>query len=138
MRRFTWALVAACLVIVNVQSASAQGVDVVESPSDKVASSLDMPSSSEMSPEMWVYLQETKRYDDPKQAVRRKAEMRAAQRQARLAAQRWFGVSNLRPVANPIPYYGSYSPSWVGNSRSPYSWYGAGFSHVTYHTVTRR
>ena len=101
MRRFSWALLAACFLSVTISGATvtAQEADVMASPSDE--SIADFPSSGEMSPEMWLYLQEQKRHDDPKQAVRRKAEMRAAQRQNRLAAQRWFGVSNLRPGCKP-------------------------------------
>src|SRR4051794_40932465 len=60
-------------------------------------------------PEMWFYAQERQRYDDPKAAVRRNAEFDAAQRQARLAARRWFGYSNARPIADPIPMMGDYS-----------------------------
>ena len=98
---------------------------------------IGLPSSGDVTPEMWFYMQEYQRYQQPKEAVRRKAEIRAAQRQNRLEAQRWFGFSNLRPVANPIPYYSSYSPAWVGNSWNPFSWSGSGQPYVTYHTASR-
>ena len=93
--------------------------------------------SENMTPEMWLYAQESKRREDPKVAVRRKAEFRAAQRQRRLESQRWFGFINLRPPANPVPFYGSYSPAWRGNSSDGYGWHGTGMPYVTYHTVTR-
>jgi hypothetical protein len=86
---------------------------------------------------MWFYMQEYRRYKSPQEAVRRKAEQRAAQRQNRLAAQRWFGYSNLRPTANPIPYMGTYSPSWTGNSWNPAAWSGVGSPYVTYHVANR-
>jgi len=75
-------------------------------------------------PEMWIYQQQLRRYSDPKAAVRRRAEFEADQRQARLAAQRWFGYSNSRPVANPTPYTGTYSPAWTSNSPYANQWRG--------------
>jgi hypothetical protein len=80
-----------------------------------------------MTPEIWIYLQELKRYDDPQQAVRRKAEQRAADRQARLAAMRWYGFSNARPQASACPWMGTYSPVWSGNSWDPYQYLGIGW-----------
>ena len=91
-------------------------------------------SMSEMTPEMWLYMQEMNRHDDPKTAVRRKAEFRTAQRQRRIAAREWFGYSNARPTVNPDPYMAGYSAhwsannamrpdQWIGNSRAaPYRW----------------
>ena len=75
-------------------------------------------------PEMWFYAQEQKRYEDPKLAVRRNAEYDAAQRQARLNARRWFGLSNLRPVAGTTPMTGDYSPRWTANGYMPDQWSG--------------
>ena len=88
-------------------------------------------SLGQMTPEMWFYQQELRRYEDPKAAVRRKAEYRAAQRQRRIAAMDWYGYSNLRPTANPTPWFGTYSPGWVSNNyRHPYEWSGAGRTAV--------
>lgn len=84
-------------------------------------------------PEMWLYLQETKRQDDPKLAARRKAEFKAAQRMRRLEAQRWFGYSASRPMASPQPYTGTYSPYWGSNTNDPFRWAGIGGS--TYYIV---
>lgn len=73
--------------------------------------------------EMWFYQQELKRYQDPKLAIRRRAEYRAAQRERRLASQEWFGISPLRPPANHTPLLGGmYAPAWAGNSREPFRW----------------
>ena len=62
------------------------------------------PKSSEVSlsdvkatPEMWFYLQERQRYDSPKMAVRRNAELAAARRGERIASQQWLGQSPERP-----------------------------------------
>ena len=80
-------------------------------------------------PEMWFYEQAWRRYRDPKMAVRRRAEFEADQRQARLAAQRWFGYSNSRPTVSPTPFTGNYSPAWTSNS--PYSTQWRGVSGTT-------
>lgn len=106
----------------------------VESAGDLVG---ELPSDGTVTPEMWFYQQEYRRYQSPAEAVRRNAEFRATQRRNRLAAQRWFGFSNLRPVANPIPFYGSYSPAWGSNTWNPAQWAGAGSPYVVYHTARR-
>jgi hypothetical protein len=91
-------------------------------------------SLGQMTPEVWFYQQELRRYEDPKAAVRRKAEFRAWQRQRRIAAMQWYGFSNSRPMANPIPWQsGVYGPGWVANNyRHPYEWSGAGRTAVIY------
>lgn len=90
-------------------------------------------SAPQVTPELWVYSQEQRRHDDPLQAVRRKAEFSANQRQARLAATRWYGFSNARPTASVTPTMGQYSPSWVGNGLDRYDWVGGwGPSAVLY------
>jgi hypothetical protein len=78
-----------------------------------------------MPPEMWLYSEQIRRHDDPTQAVRRKAELRAEQRMSRIAAMKWFGFSNSRPQASPIPMMGGYSPVWIGNGKDRYDWVGA-------------
>lgn len=79
---------------------------------------------AQVTPEMWIYSQEMRRYDDPQQMIRRRAELKASQRDARLAAMKWFGFSNARPQANPVPFMSVYSPTWVGNSFDRYDWAG--------------
>jgi hypothetical protein len=80
-------------------------------------------------PEMWFYEQYVQQYQDPKLAVRRKAEEESAQRRARIAARRWFGFSNLRPVAGTDPVHGDYSPGWSsGSTLYPFRWH-------SYHTA---
>lgn len=99
-------------------------------------------SQSQMTPEMYLYLHELKRYDDPKQAVRRKAELKTAQRNQRLAAQKWFGVSNARPMASAQPFMDLYSPRWIGNGYNAFDWagtsgYGGAIIVVEQDTVRR-
>jgi hypothetical protein len=75
-------------------------------------------------PDMWLYQQALRRYSEPRAAVRRRAEFEADQRQARLAAQRWFGFSASRPTVNPTPFTGTYSPMWTSNSPYAAEWRG--------------
>jgi len=77
---------------------------------------------------MWFYEQQQRAYADRKLAVRKKAEVTYAQRRARIAARKWFGFSNARPVASPMPWYRPYSPGWIGNSHDPSHW--AGYGHT--------
>ena len=88
-------------------------------------------SAPPVTPELWVYAQEQRRHDDPALSVRRKAELKADQRLARLAAQKWYGYSNSRPEASPIPFMGQYSPAWVGNGWNRYDWYDVGGPSLT-------
>ena len=87
------------------------------------------PGEVAATPEMWFYEQERLRYADPRQAVRAQAEYRAAQRSRRMAARKWYGFSNSRPIADTDPFHGGYSPRWVGNSYSSH-WIGGGTSVV--------
>jgi hypothetical protein len=76
-------------------------------------------------PEMWFYDQAMRQYQDPKMAVRAKAEFRAQQRQRRIESMKWFGFSNSRPRANSDPFNGDYSPGWVAHSSYyPSRWNG--------------
>ena len=88
----------------------------------KEADARKIPVPAQVTPEMWIYSQEMRRYEDPQQMVRRKAEVKASQRTSRLAAMKWFGFSNARPQANPVPFMSVYSPTWVGNGYDRYDW----------------
>jgi hypothetical protein len=81
-------------------------------------------------PEMWFYQQQMEMYLDPKMAVRRAAEFRAQQRANRLAAMKWFGLSNSRPRASVDPIHWDYSPGWTSNNPAyPYRWAGQGWPY---------
>lgn len=77
-------------------------------------------------PEMWFYQEALRRYDNPKYAVRERAAASAQQRQNRLAAQRWFGISKARPNANSTPLTSRYSAGWAGNGWNYNEWRGTG------------
>ena len=86
-------------------------------PAQVVASGVLTPT-----PDMWFYEQERSRYEDTRQAIRRRAEARAQQRQDRMAAMEWYGMSNSRPIASPLPWYSGYSATWGSNSFDPLRW----------------
>ena len=90
-------------------------------------------------PEMWFYQQTLLQYQDPKLAVRRKAEERSAQRRARIAARKWFGFSNTRPQAGADLVHGDYSPGWSSRSVNyPFRWGGYGAAAVVVRPVISR
>ena len=89
-------------------------------------------------PEMWLYQQELKLYQDPSMAVRRKAEFRAQQRQSRIAAAEWFGYSKSRPLASATPFLDTYSPRWGSNGPDPSVWRGTGSTTTVIVPESRR
>ena len=112
------------LLVVVLASAAARGQE--PAPGEKQPPIERATSFSQMTPTpgMWFYDQAQRQYNDPKQSVRRKAEFMADQRRRRIAAMAWYGFSNSRPVVNPTPYTGTYSPMWVANSTYPSMWSG--------------
>ena len=89
------------------------------------------PGEVTATPEMWFYEQHIRRYQDPKAAVRQKAEDRSAQRRGRIAARRWFGFSNIRPKAGTDVVHGDAAPGWSGrNVNYPFRWSGYGTAAV--------
>jgi hypothetical protein len=77
-------------------------------------------------PEMWLYEQQARRRDDVQLAIRRRAETRAQQRQDRIAASAWFGMSKSRPTAQIVPIYTGYAPYWASNTYDPQRWRPSG------------
>jgi len=78
-------------------------------------------------PDMWFYEQQLQQYLDPKMMVRQKAEFKSAQRRYRIAARKWYGFSNSRPIAGIDPVHGTYSPGWTsGNNLYPFRWGNTG------------
>jgi len=81
-------------------------------------------ASGSLTPDMWFYEQEKSAYNNPKAMVRARAEYRSEQRLKRMANMKWYGYSNQRPTMLPTPWWGTASPTWVGNSWDPYHWRG--------------
>jgi hypothetical protein len=57
-----------------------------------------------------LHLEDQRRLDDPWYIIRQKAKHRAAQRQARIDAAKWYGYSPLRPMAASYPHVQNYNP----------------------------
>ena len=126
---FAGGLAASLVVLSSGNEARAQE----NSPSDATIQldGKEPPPPYAMSPEMWLYMHEQRRADDPQLAVRRKAEFRADQRARRIAAMDWHGFSNSRPQASVTPFMGTYSPYWSGNTYDPYRWSGGGYPMIS-------
>ena len=82
------------------------------------ADSLAAPSSDQA--ESWYY--RTPETVPKKTIPQQKAELRAQQRMARLAAQRWYGFSNARPTVAAMPFTSMYRPAWQQPGGRPYHW----------------
>ncbi len=125
MRRMT---ICACLLaVLSAGTAWAQRPDRLGADRSVRSESRIAVGELQPTPEMWFYEQYQQQYDDPSVAVREKAEFRASQRQSRLAAMRWFGLSNSRPQAASDPFHGDHSPKWTSNSsRYQSRWVGGG------------
>lgn len=115
----------ACALVVIAANARAQDSGVRPASASPPAD-LQVVSPGEVAatPEMWFYDQERQRYEDPKNAIRARAEQKVAQRQARISAMKWYGLSNSRPRAGIDVVHGVYSPQWVSNGYSPFQWPG--------------
>lgn len=137
MTKFTLTLTFASLLAVAAPAFAQEGEGDATAARPPVRNTLRRdatPSLGSPSPTMetWLYEQERKRYDDPKEIVRRNAEYEMIQRKRRIESRKWFGYSNSRPIASPNPWYDTYSPMWTGNSFYPYEWSGVGGPAVVY------
>jgi hypothetical protein len=92
------------------------------SPTARPSFSPSVSKSTEVTgtPEMWFYEQERLRYEDPNTVARARAEYEANQRQARLAALKWYGMSNSRPQAGTDAH--NSAPKWTGNMAFGNDW----------------
>jgi len=89
-------------------------------------------------PEMWFYEQERVRQDDPKLAIRRRAEKRGQQRADRLASLKWYGIDNSRPTVSGTPWFGSYGAYWGSNTFDPLRWRQATVPYVVLRSGSER
>lgn len=52
----------------------------------------------------------------PMEIIQQKAQMKAAQRQSRIAAREWYGYSQSRPKTSATPFSGMYGAQFQGHS----------------------
>ena len=90
------------------------------------------PGEALMSREVQAHQQYLLQSQAQAESVHRAAVARAEQRTRRLESQRWFGISNSRPMAGTDPLDDDYSPFWVSNNPSyPFRWVGnAGWGFI--------
>ncbi len=119
-----WLPIAVTLLVV-LMAVPAQAQAPAENGSTMRFSGGIAPGEVTATPEMWFYQEQMLRRDDPKEAVRRKAEFRTAQRESRLASRRWFGVSLMRPTMSTAVMDGEGAAVWTGTDPFyPYRWSG--------------
>jgi hypothetical protein len=136
MRRILGAVLVGSLLVATC-AARAQQVEVDEFEAEATSSPVNQ-ARPQARDDSWYYQpqQETKpTKPKPLDIVQQRAMIRGQQRDARLASMAWYGISNARPTAAPLPYCTPlYGPAW----QSPY---GAGFSwrmgHPTYIVTSR-
>ncbi len=105
MLRLSWIPLSIVLVGV-VQVSAAQDATFEARDGHRPPSAQEPDMTAARTQEMLFYERERERYEDPKAAIRRRAELKAQQRAARLASQKWFGVSNSRPIVSCTPACG--------------------------------
>lgn len=118
MLRLSW--IPLCLLLVVAARPCAAQEEAFE---ESVVNTAHTPAvAMPRTPEMWIYEQERIRYEDPKTAIRRRAELRGERRADRIATMKWYGMSNSRPRAFCTPSMSSYSPYWGSNTYDPSRW----------------
>ena len=80
-------------------------------------------AGEEQHDQSWAREQKTAPKQEARTIIQQKAQVRAEQRQARLASMNWYGMSNSRPTASPTPFTSRYSPLWEMPGGMPYSWH---------------
>lgn len=114
---------AAIVLTTLLTTAQAQEFNVVEPRVDDApqydSGLVTLPSDSAITPEMWLYIQEMRRYDDPAAAQRRRAEQVAGARRDRILSRQWYGVSLSRPTVSPSPTMADYNKDRIDMYRYP-------------------
>jgi hypothetical protein len=88
------------------------------------AGTMTSASGSEESREQsWNREQKPATMMDARALVQQKAELRAEQRQNRLATSAWYGITNSRPTGTATPFTARYGSVWEMPGGKPYSWY---------------
>ncbi len=123
MRRPTWIPLSLLIVLWAVPSFAQDSPFDVRRDAPPAPAAQQPSAATPQSPEMWLYERERERYESPKMAVRRKAELKGMQRAARLASQKWYGINNSRPYVTSTPMLGGYqSAFWGSNTYDPNRW----------------
>jgi hypothetical protein len=79
----------------------------------------------------WSREQKLPTRPDPVTIVQQKAQIRAQQRNERMATASWYGMSMSRPSGASTPFTSRYGSVWEMPGGRPYSWYPA-YARPTY------
>ena len=102
------------------------GIGVAVCSSSFAAGDMLHSTVSETTPQQepsWYREQASTAKADSLKIIQQKAQVRAGQRNSRMASMQWYGMSNARPQASATPYTGRYSPAWEMPGGRPYAWY---------------
>lgn len=115
MTKIDWTrgVAAAIALFVSLRPATASAQDPPAEP---------RPQSTVTSDDGWYYDAPPER-PQKRTIIQEKAALRAEQRMARLAASRWYGISNSRPTASAMPFTTMYSHAWQMPGGRPFAWY---------------
>ena len=106
-------------------SASARADEEVDEFDGEVSSPVNQ-DRPQVRNDSWYYQpsnQPSSYQPNPKAIIHQKAMAHGQQRSDRLAALRWYGMSNSRPTAAPTPFCTLYSPAWQSPNGKPFVWY---------------
>jgi hypothetical protein len=92
------------------------------------------PAATPEADQDWYYRPAPPRVEQ-KSIAQAKAEQRAEQRMARLAASRWYGISNGRPTASGMPFTTMYSHAWQQPGGRPFAWHMSSRPVVVFQTA---
>ena len=80
------------------------------------------------------YNQQPAYQPDTRAIIHQKAQVRAQQRQARMASMSWYGMTNSRPTAAPTPFTSLYSPVWQRPGGRPFAWHACSRPSYVFYT----
>jgi hypothetical protein len=87
------------------------------------AGNLMSATATEETQEQSWYREQSSAKADSLAIIQQKAQIRAEQRNSRMASMQWYGMSNARPQGAVTPFTSRYSPVWEMPGGKPYSWY---------------
>ena len=83
---------------------------------------MNMASGDDAREQSWNREQKINTKSPAQAIIQQKAQVRAEQRQERMASMSWYGMSNSRPNAATTPFTSRYSSTWEMPGGRPYSW----------------
>jgi hypothetical protein len=98
------------------------GLAVCSGPCLAAGNLMSVTTGEEQQDQSW-YREQSSAKADSLAIIQQKAQIRAEQRNSRMASMQWYGMSNSRPQGAVTPFTSRYSPVWEMPGGKPYSWY---------------